>query len=47
VNGLVADDSLHQYWALLDGWTGEYLQLGASSYMPKHGDNIIFQMALY
>uniref|UniRef100_H2YXV5 Transcobalamin-like C-terminal domain-containing protein n=1 Tax=Ciona savignyi TaxID=51511 RepID=H2YXV5_CIOSA len=44
INGLRAESSKREYWALLDGTTGNFLPLGVSSYQPSDGEHIVFEL---
>ncbi|XP_077970796.1 transcobalamin-1-like [Styela clava] len=47
LQGVMADSSARQYWAMLNGKTGEILPVGISAYVPHDGDQIIFKLQTY
>ncbi|CAK8680288.1 unnamed protein product [Clavelina lepadiformis] len=47
VNGVTANDTIHQYWALINANTLQYLSVGVSQYVPGDGENILFQLSVW
>nr|XP_039274653.1 transcobalamin-2-like [Styela clava] len=44
MQGVAADGAAHEYWALIDGATGQLLSKGVSSYVPSDGEQIVFRL---
>jgi len=47
VNGEEAREDHHEYWALINGGTGQLLPLGVGKYLPSDNENIIFKLSTY